>query len=420
MTADHRGESGQQRTVAELLKQYGAEDPAKSGRRRRRAADADDEPPTPNSDNVPVAPAVLADPPTGGYRVNGTGGFDSVSGQAPAPGYDHGYDQAPGPSYGHPEPLSAFDPASGTGGSGAPDPGPPTLSGGGGFSTQPYRADIYQVGGGSPGLPSGGQSRGGESTDFIPRYGERPAGAPMHPSADDSGPSTVISSRAEMFDALLEDDRAGPDTAISSRAQLFHEDDDRAGPGTAISSRAELFDTGGGAEGEGADQDGPDSAKEEPDPPSGFLGKRLRRGRAAKSRGEKPAAEPAEDDRISLGAATVAPATEAEDVPAGLAPEDDAEAVERAGRSSGLWVWLVLLGQLVLGAVLGGALWVGFRYLWLNHQVLALAASVLTTAGLVLLVRAIRRSDDVQTTMLAVLVGLVVTISPAVLLLAYR
>jgi len=410
MTADHRGESGQQRTVAELLKQYGAEDPAKSGRRRRRAADADDEPPTPNSDNVPVVPAVLADPPTGGYRVNGTGGFDSVSGQvsgqvlgqAPASSYDHGYDQAPGPSYGHPEPLSAFDPASGTGGSGAPDPGPPTLSGGGGFSTQPYRADIYQVGGGSPGLPSGGQPRRGESTDFIPRYGERPVGAPMHPSADDSGPSTVISSRTEMFDALLEDDRAGPGTAISSRAELFDED------------------TGGGAEGEGADQDGPDSAKEEPDPPSGFLGKRLRRGRVAKSRGEKPAAEPAEDDRISLGAATVALATEAEDVPAGLAPQDDAEAVERAGRSSGLWVWLVLLGQLVLGAVLGGALWIGFRYLWLNHQVVALAASVLTTAGLVLLVRAIRRSDDMQTTMLAVLVGLVVTISPAVLLLAYR
>ena len=172
MTADHRGESGQQRTVAELLKQYGAEDARpKSGRRRRRAADADDEPPTPNSDNAPVVPAVLADPPTGGYRVNGTGGFDSVSGQvseqilgqvlrqAPAPGYDHGYDQAPGPSYGHPEPLSAFDPASGTGGSGAPDPGQPTLSGGGGFSTQPYRADIYQVDGGSPGLHPAADSR---------------------------------------------------------------------------------------------------------------------------------------------------------------------------------------------------------------------------------------------------------------------
>jgi hypothetical protein len=49
-----------------------------------------------------------------------------------------------------------------------------------------------------------------------------------------------------------------------------------------------------------------------------------------------------------------------------------------------------------------------------------LAAAVAATVGLVLLVRAIRGSDDPQTTILAVLVGLVVTISPAVLLLAVR
>jgi formate-dependent nitrite reductase membrane component NrfD len=63
---------------------------------------------------------------------------------------------------------------------------------------------------------------------------------------------------------------------------------------------------------------------------------------------------------------------------------------------------------------------VGFRYLWLNLPVVALAAAVAATVGLVLLVRAIRGSDDPQTTILAVLVGLVVTISPAVLLLAVR
>jgi hypothetical protein len=79
-----------------------------------------------------------------------------------------------------------------------------------------------------------------------------------------------------------------------------------------------------------------------------------------------------------------------------------------------------LIGQWVFGAVGGAALWIGFRFLWLQMPVVALVAAVAATAGLVLLVRAIRRSDDLQTTMLAVLVGLVVTISPAVLLLAVR
>ncbi|HEY3893739.1 MAG TPA: hypothetical protein VGL88_00055, partial [Pseudonocardiaceae bacterium] len=90
------------------------------------------------------------------------------------------------------------------------------------------------------------------------------------------------------------------------------------------------------------------------------------------------------------------------------------------GRPTGFKVWLSLIGQWVLGAIGGAALWIGFSYLWLNYPVVALAAAVLATAGLVLLVRAIRRSDDLQTTMLAVLVGLVVTISPAVLQLAGR
>jgi hypothetical protein len=415
MTADHRGESGQQRTVAELLKQYGGDDPSKSGRRRRRAADADDEPPaapaTQLPEGVPPAardigvvngssgfPAVgyeptapggfpAADPipngagpygagpqgdasldgvaGTGGYRSNGTGGFDHV----------------PRPSYAQPEPSSAFDPASGTGWSGVPDPGPPTLSGSDGFSAQPYRADIYHAGAsGAPSSTGDVRRRREESTDFIPRYGEMPA-----------GPSTSVSSRAELFD-----------------------DEDRAGPGTSVSPRAELFDD----DDEDNRGDEQDAAKDEYEQPSGFLGRRLRRRRAAEPVAEKPADDLFSRDTGTSAVPAVALATE--DVPAGLAPEDDADEVERVGRQSGSRVWLLLIGQLVLGAIVGAALWIGFSYLWRNFPVVALAAAVLTTTGLVLLVRAIRRSDDLQTTMLAVLVGLVVTISPAVLLLADR
>jgi len=42
------------------------------------------------------------------------------------------------------------------------------------------------------------------------------------------------------------------------------------------------------------------------------------------------------------------------------------------------------------------------------------------TAGLVWIVRKIRKAEDMQTTLLAVLVGLVVTVSPAMLLLLSR
>ena len=77
--------------------------------------------------------------------------------------------------------------------------------------------------------------------------------------------------------------------------------------------------------------------------------------------------------------------------------------------------WAAMVAQWIAGAIGGATLWVVFRYLWQALPVVAIAAALLTTAGLVLLVRAIRRSEDWQTTALAVLVGLAVTVSPAVL-----
>jgi len=117
------------------------------------------------------------------------------------------------------------------------------------------------------------------------------------------------------------------------------------------------------------------------------------------------------------------------DVPAGLtdkaevAPEATAE--PRSNRTaatadSPAKAWLVIIAQLVGGAVAGAALWVAFRYLWGNLPPVALGAAVLATAGSVLLVRAIRRRDDLRTSLFAVLVGLVVTVSPAVLVLVSR
>lgn len=100
------------------------------------------------------------------------------------------------------------------------------------------------------------------------------------------------------------------------------------------------------------------------------------------------------------------------------------EPQRRLGRSSGKaspgQAWVAVVAQWIVGAVGGAALWVGFRFLWRELPVVALAAAVLVTVGLVLIVRALLRNSDVRTTVFAVLVGLLLTVSPAILVLLGR
>lgn len=91
---------------------------------------------------------------------------------------------------------------------------------------------------------------------------------------------------------------------------------------------------------------------------------------------------------------------------------------ERTGRPAQAWAGVV--AQWLAGAVAGAVLWVLFRYLWRGLPVVALAAAVLVTAGLVLLVRQLLHQTDRRTTGFAVLVGLLLTASPAVLVLLGR
>jgi hypothetical protein len=79
--------------------------------------------------------------------------------------------------------------------------------------------------------------------------------------------------------------------------------------------------------------------------------------------------------------------------------------------------WVLMGAQVGVGAIAGAVVWLAFSWLWGAQPVLAVVAAVLVTIGLVLGVRRWRRADDLQTTVLAVLAGLVVTVSPAALLL---
>ena len=76
--------------------------------------------------------------------------------------------------------------------------------------------------------------------------------------------------------------------------------------------------------------------------------------------------------------------------------------------------------QVGAGAIAGAAVWLAFSWLWGLQPVVAVIAALAVIVGLVLGVRRWRRADDLQTTVLAMLAGLVVTVSPAALLLLHR
>lgn len=82
--------------------------------------------------------------------------------------------------------------------------------------------------------------------------------------------------------------------------------------------------------------------------------------------------------------------------------------------------WLAVAWQLALGVIGGAVVWLLFNWIWTQHPAIALGAAVLVTVGLVWIVRNLRKAEDLQTTVLAVLVGLVVTVSPAAMLLLSR
>jgi hypothetical protein len=366
MSTDEESE-GRQRTVAELLQQYG-DGGGRASRRRRRAAD-DEEPAERTGERVSAAELLDRDQPRTGASRAARGSVESTTRGTPAATRDNAArdnaarDSAAESTGGTPAatrggsvesttrgtaavPRQRWDSGVGYGQSVDPltgepiDPpdrgGPPTSPG-------------ISPGSGTGAYPSG-RTRVGRSdppTEQLPRY---PDAGPM------TGPLT------------------GPVTGpLGWGAARNRPDPDDDGPPTGQLSRAD-DDVSPGQTDTQADQ--------------------------ADQKDASPLA----------GAA-----------PAGLAERDDrGEFADEPEGPLGAVGWLKLIGQWLIGAVLGALLWVGFSWLWTNHPVIALVAAVLATAGLVLLVRAIRRSDDLQTTMLAVLVGLVVTISPAVLLLANR
>jgi hypothetical protein len=98
-------------------------------------------------------------------------------------------------------------------------------------------------------------------------------------------------------------------------------------------------------------------------------------------------------------------------------PEDDVDADEYA---SPVREWAVMATQIGVGVIGGAGLWLILEWLWQRIPVVALVVALAVITGLVWVVRRVRKAEDLQTTVIAVLVGLFVTVSPAALLLVGR
>lgn len=103
---------------------------------------------------------------------------------------------------------------------------------------------------------------------------------------------------------------------------------------------------------------------------------------------------------------------------ADTAADDSAFDESEAAEGSPARQWAVLAGQALVAVVAGGLLFKGFETLWEMLPWVALVLAVLVIAGLVAVVRILRQTDDMVSLLIAVIVGVFVTIGPLAFVLS--
>ncbi|WP_315773036.1 Yip1 family protein [Rhodococcoides kroppenstedtii] len=100
-------------------------------------------------------------------------------------------------------------------------------------------------------------------------------------------------------------------------------------------------------------------------------------------------------------------------------PPDEAADTPAPARSRGpVRQWLSLVGQGAVAIVLGALLFKGFERLWEMLPWVALVLAFFVIVGLVAVVRVLRRTDDIVSILLAVVVGVFVTLGPLAFMLS--
>ncbi|OUS89151.1 hypothetical protein [Rhodococcus sp. NCIMB 12038] len=116
--------------------------------------------------------------------------------------------------------------------------------------------------------------------------------------------------------------------------------------------------------------------------------------------------------------------TQKSDTPRRSRKEAKAEAAkaEKAGKGeageNSTREWVVLIGQGVVAVIAGALLFKGFEKLWDVFPWVALILALLVIVGLVAMVRILRRTDDITSFVIAVVVGMIVTLGPLAFMLA--
>ncbi|MFY2861780.1 hypothetical protein ACOJVU_19115 [Mycobacterium sp. THU-M104] len=85
------------------------------------------------------------------------------------------------------------------------------------------------------------------------------------------------------------------------------------------------------------------------------------------------------------------------------------------GRLEALWRGSVVVVQSILAVAFGAALFIAFDQLWRWNSIVALVLSVLVILGLVAGVRVVRKTEDIASTLIAVVVGALITLGPLAL-----
>ncbi|MFB8278199.1 hypothetical protein [Nocardia colli] len=99
-------------------------------------------------------------------------------------------------------------------------------------------------------------------------------------------------------------------------------------------------------------------------------------------------------------------------------PRRSARKARKAEDDANRRQWMILGGQSTGAAVAGMLLFKGFERMWEMLPWVALALAMIVILGLVALVRILRRTDDVLSTVIAVVVGVFVTLGPLAFLLS--
>ncbi len=435
MSRDSGSGDPSQRTVAELLAEHGGGSQSGARRRRRRAEDPTETAPQAiidrvNSDSGRMRPVVDAEPPAAAQPA--------PAAEAPAP-------QAPAQPV---EPQQARPPQHPVTGSRRQVEPPAETAhppGGANFWARRFAA----ASGPAPAAPTSGRQPDPEangSAQDPDATAQQPVVAPgaetRHP-APPSGPGVeqAVDGVTEQFPQVDNDASAGgpvPDdpgetgTAFlpyspevgppgpagpggtdaaygnDPYGSAYYDDHGDAGDYGAVTDYADGYGVDGyGADGYGADSYGVDSYREDSYGGDSYGDDSY----GDDSYGDDPYAVDDTDDEYA--------SPDDGRLPAGLGSEDYAgnfSDEEEPARSSAK-EWLVLGAQVGAGLLAGGLVWVGFQWLWTAIPVAALVAALVVTGALVLVARKILRTDDLQTILLAVLVGLVCTVSPAALLL---